>query len=656
MLLAAPLSKAGQYDTHTFQAEDHNVIKDWWLDQGGSIDTYLYSENSTTGSDGTLGNEYICLRDDVNKVYVGRSDICVDRAKDDSYSYIHIDKIDWTTQEYIVGQTGDLIGDTSQYWSGCYTLNGGWGGYSAPGGCPALNDTYGGQINFAYVQKTLTNIAAINIALEQAGIEATGYNYSWSVKNWDANRKDSGNGRSVPDTFYVDVVITDSSGNSVFSKRYDYSYYISDWTEMAGQENFANPFDVNSLSEIQLSVTGKDIGFWAGYYGPEFRYPSIKLNYRYAGNPLEEESLEDQILLSAQCSADPLFSPECPGYNDAMLAQIAPPQDLYSDSSMTGIPDSTGTSNITGGITNDTMDSQTTGMVGMETPDPTTGTTVQETQTPSASVAQATGDADPSSEAAASDPTSSSSGSGRSLNANELNALSAAENVASAATSIAAESSSQSLTSSLSAMESSMSSSGGGFGSSSSQSGSMGGMGSMDGSGGSMGGMGNDNNMDLAMGGSVETQDITGEEALAQSEQLSAGANMADIELASLNLDLIKDIVLEVTNKTLQENMEAQEEAMEEANEQSIAEANAQEDALAQAAMEGSTDEDAMAALLGYNPNFRAYQQPQMADGAIYVPRDIYGDKKNYDNPNARFFNGASDAKHRAMVRSQYEQ
>ena len=131
---------------------------------------------------------------------------------------------------------------------------------------------------------------------------------------------------------------------------------------------------------------------------------------------------------------------------------------------------------------------------------------------------------------------------------------------------------------------------------------------------------------------------------------------MADVELASLNLDLIKDIVLEVANKTLQENMEAQEEAMEEANEQSIAEANAQEDALAQAAMEGSTDEDAMAALLGYNPNFRAYQQPQMADGAMYKPRDIYGDKKNYDNPNARFFNGASDAKHRAMVRSQYEQ
>jgi len=204
-------------------------------------------------------------------------------------------------------------------------------------------------------------------------------------------------------------------------------------------------------------------------------------------------------------------------------------------------------------------------------------------------------------------------------------------------------------------MNDSMSSGGGGFGGGSSQSGSMGGMGGMDGSGGGAGSMGGDNSMDLAMGGSVETEDITGEQALAQSQELGAAADMADVELAQLNLDLIKDIVLEVSKKTLQENQEAQEESAEEANEQSIAQANAEEDRLAQAAMEGSTDEDALAALLGYNPAFRAYQHPQMADGELYPPRDIYGDKRNYDNPAARFFNGASDAKHKAMVRSQYQ-
>jgi len=645
MLLVAPLSKAGPHDTHTFQAPDHNEIKDWWIDQGGSVDEYFYSENSTTGSDGVLGNEYLCLRDDVNKVYVGRSDVCVNRSMDSTYSYIQIDEIDWATQEYIVGQTGDLIGDTSQYWNGCYELNRGWGGTSG-GSCPTINDQYvgaaDGQINFGYVERTLTNLAAINIALEQAGIEATGYNYSWSVKNWDANY--TNNARSTPDTFYVEVVIRDTQGTAVFSKTYDYSQYYSEWTNISGEETFKDPFDVNTLESIQLNVTGKDLGYWAGYYGPEFANPSIKLNYRYAGNPLEEESLEDTVLLSAQCSADPTFSPECPGYNDAMMAQIAPQQDLYS-----GTQDFTGTPDITGGTGNVSMDTQSQGMVGMETTDPATGTPVQETQAVAGGIEVSTGDIAPSTE-------TTSSGSGRSLNANELNALSAADDVASAAQSTAAESSTQSLTSSLSAMNSSMSSSGGGFGSSSSQGSGMGSMNSMDGSGSSAGNAGSDNSMDLAQGGSVQTEDITGESALSASEQLSQGADMADIELASLDLNLIRDIVNGVAERTLQDIKDEQEDTMEEANETSIAQANAEEDRLAQAAMAGSTDESALVALLGYNPDFRAYQQPQMADGDLYPPKDIYTDKKNYDNPAARFFNGASDAKHKSMVRSQYEQ
>jgi len=644
MLLAAPHSKAGTYSAENpfanSQYTDLADLTELLIKQGYEVGEYFYSEGFTTGTDGVLGNEHVCFRDDVNKVYVGRSDVCVNRQMDSTYSYIQIDKIDWPNPEYIIGQTGDLIGDTSQYWSGCYELNGGWGGTSG-GSCPALNDDYGGQINFGYVERTLTNLAAINIALEQAGIEATGYNYSWRIKNGDANRTNTGNGRSTPDPFYVEVVIRDTQGNPVFSKTYNYSQYM-EWTAVSGEETFANPFDVNTLSEIELNVTGKDLGYWAGYYGPEFADPSIKLNYRYAGNPVAEESLEDTVLLSAQCSADPLFSPECPGYNDAMMAQIAPQQDLYS-----GTQDFTGTPDTTGGTGNVSMDSSTTGMDGVASTDPATGTPVQETQAATA---------DPATESVAGSTGGTSSGSGRSLNANELNALSAADDVASAAQSTAAESSTQSLTSSLSAMNSSMSSSGGGFGSSSSQSSGMGGMNSMDGSGSSMGNVGGDNSMDLAMGGSAQTEDITGESALSASEQLSQGADMADIELASLDLNLIRDIVNGVAERTLQDIKDEQEDSMEEANEQSIAQANAEEDRLAQEAMAGSTDESALVALLGYNPDFRAYQQPQMADGELYPPKDIYSDKKNYDNPAARFFNGASDAKHRSMVRSQYEQ
>lgn len=82
---------------------------------------------------------------------------------------------------------------------------------------------------------------------------------------------------------------------------------------------------------------------------------------------------------------------------------------------------------------------------------------------------------------------------------------------------------------------------------------------------------------------------------------------------------------------------------------------NDQEDELVAAALAGSDNEDAQAALLGFNPNFRAYQQPQMTDADFYAPKEIYEGQKNHDNPAARFFNGASDATHREMVRQQYE-
>ena len=84
-------------------------------------------------------------------------------------------------------------------------------------------------------------------------------------------------------------------------------------------------------------------------------------------------------------------------------------------------------------------------------------------------------------------------------------------------------------------------------------------------------------------------------------------------------------------------------------------EENAKEDELVEKALSGDDSEDAQAALLGYNPEFRAYQTPQIPDGNLYQPKDIYDEQQNYDNPNQRFFNGASDELHREMVRQQYD-
>ena len=314
-------ARAGQYDNITFgDGSDLTAIAKWWVnDMGGSIDAYFYSEVYSTGSDGSLGNEHICLRDDVKQTYIGRSDVCVNRANDENYTYIQIDQMDWTTKtpDTLIGQTGDIIGNNN--WTGCYSYSPSpsWGGDSG-GQCPNVNtDTY--QINWGYVEQTLSTIGAINDALKQAGVEVTGYTYSWRVKNADANYEDS-NGARGQDPLTVTLEIRDTTGKTVFSKTYDYSYWIDTWTIMSGTETFKDPLMGENLSEIELSVTGKDAGYWAGWYGPEFADPVVKLNYRAAIVP--DTTVED-LLFSQRCQQDPLSDPLCPSYNDAMMTQIA---------------------------------------------------------------------------------------------------------------------------------------------------------------------------------------------------------------------------------------------------------------------------------------------------------------------------------------------
>lgn len=121
--------------------------------------------------------------------------------------------------------------------------------------------------------------------------------------------------------------------------------------------------------------------------------------------------------------------------------------------------------------------------------------------------------------------------------------------------------------------------------------------------------------------------------------------------VAALNTELNSLI-----NKVLQNQIdESISDNLNEVSEEQLALQQNLEDNLVEAALAGDTGEDERAALLGYNPKIRQYQQPQMLDNSFYAPKDIYGDQRVFDNPSARFFNGASDETHYNMVRQQYE-
>ena len=148
-----------------------------------------------------------------------------------------------------------------------------------------------------------------------------------------------------------------------------------------------------------------------------------------------------------------------------------------------------------------------------------------------------------------------------------------------------------------------------------------------------------------------KTGNISTESIIEQSINIEITIDTFEVATATNVIENTLTNILSLEDNIIAEQIENQEESEEEAKQESL---ETQEDLVA-AAVAGDDSEDAQAALMGYNPNFAQYQQPQMADADFYAPKEIYEGQQNYDNPAARFFNGASDATHREMVRQQYE-
>jgi hypothetical protein len=176
-------------------------------------------------------------------------------------------------------------------WSG--TVTGSAGGFSGGPG-PAYNPNTG-NIIFSYGMSTASQLVAINTALANAGtgIQLSGYKYSWQIHNdldnWASNRG----------TLTGNVSLIGSTGIVLESFNYDYNQNLPSFTTFSGTQFFNNRYDPSSTSGINVSFTGKDQNWWAGYYGPRVHVDNLSLLYTLKPDP---------------CIADPLSSPICPGY------------------------------------------------------------------------------------------------------------------------------------------------------------------------------------------------------------------------------------------------------------------------------------------------------------------------------------------------------
>lgn len=195
------------------------------------------------------------------------------------------------------------------------------------GNVPGYNSSTN-TIIFGYSQGTARYLYGFSTALQNSGIAITGYNYAWEYLNQDTSRG----------TLSANVNFAAIDGTSLHSKNWSLgSTGTSGWTSINGTESFNSSLAASNISNFSLSFTGKDDRFWAGYYGPQVRNPSLSLNYTFdacSANPLSSPSCPGYAaaLLTQQCSISALYDPSCPGYAAAYLTQQCAANALYSPS------------------------------------------------------------------------------------------------------------------------------------------------------------------------------------------------------------------------------------------------------------------------------------------------------------------------------------
>ena len=253
-------------------------------------------------------------------------------------------------------ETGNILGNSVQDWSGSVTQcssSSCWGGLQG-GYNPSFSED--GTIRWGYGGGTLEqNIAIASILASNTGISVEGYRYAWTVKNADANYESS-NGRSISDPLIITVEFYDNNNQVVESRQYDYSYHIDNWTWFSGTEWFKSPYLADELNSVSLFAYGDDVGYWAGWYGPEFGQYSINLIYSVdacMSDPLSSTDCPGyaEAYLNMMCTADALYDPTCSGYAEAYaLANIVSPS---SSDSNDGTDDGSNVDTGSGAIAND---------------------------------------------------------------------------------------------------------------------------------------------------------------------------------------------------------------------------------------------------------------------------------------------------------------
>ena len=227
---------------------------------------------------------------------------------------------DQTTQNLITSGTAHTwTGVTDGSMAMVCPPNGG----ACSGGPGPLYDPSTNTIHFSYGQGNVAQTFAINQALQNAGagIQITGYNYTWDIRNLNGDNRQSG-------TDIITATVTTTNGQGITRRTDSWTYNTKfDWTTFSGTVNYNVPGPVSEFGSLTVKFSGSDSGFWGGYFGPQVKDVGLRMNYSAADqcttNPLSSPSCAgyEAAYQTQQCSINALYSPSCPGYQQAYHTQ-----------------------------------------------------------------------------------------------------------------------------------------------------------------------------------------------------------------------------------------------------------------------------------------------------------------------------------------------
>ena len=219
-------------------------------------------------------------------------------------------------QELIPGQvyqTGNIVVPTTtssgSTWTGAVYQDQltCWGQPGDTGYCgPQAIVRPGGNLNFSYGSTYVYQQQHINTILPAAtGLQVNGYNFGFTAKNgngWDDGRTDS----LIALVRFWDNTGSKGANNLLYGTSYNLNSNFN-WSTFNYSENFTKPLTATDIGLVQYGFIGRDNNGWAGPYGPELY--GVNFSVKYSVDP---------------CAANPLYSPTCKGYLDA-LAKLMPP-------------------------------------------------------------------------------------------------------------------------------------------------------------------------------------------------------------------------------------------------------------------------------------------------------------------------------------------